>query len=173
MIAAGRVTANEVKILRRVLFAASNDRPAGVSQREAEMLFRIKDATLRGDNAPEWKMLFVQGVANCIQGCGGISAVFAPATSREVALDRFIASPGSFALGEAARMRAGGIKGQVSDAFDLVRNRHDHFGQDLQDAARAAAEVTPEENAWLKGQVEADGHIDAFEQALYDFLQQP
>jgi hypothetical protein len=54
-----------------VIFASGGDRPAAVSQREAEMLFRLKDATLGADNAAEWQRLFVQGVGNYLQGWQG------------------------------------------------------------------------------------------------------
>lgn len=38
--------------------------PRAISQREAELLFRIKDATLGAGNARGWKRLFVQGVGS-------------------------------------------------------------------------------------------------------------
>jgi hypothetical protein len=62
------VSEAECRALRRAIFAVGGDRPAAVGRREAEMLFRIKDATLRADNAAEWKRLFVQGVANYLMG---------------------------------------------------------------------------------------------------------
>ena len=195
-ISAGCVTANEVKLLRRVLFASGGDRPAGVSKREAEMLFRIKDACLTGDNAPEWKMLFVQGVANYLQGFGG----YAPLSrERESELDAFMnshtdmsirlrKSDKSYLAEDVAWVTGGPILGRtvgaVADsaarisllpAFGraVMHKDQSHLGNDMEAAARAAADVTPEENAWLKREVEADGQVDEFEQALYDFLQQP
>ncbi len=42
------INAAECALLRRTIFAAGGDRPASVSQAEAELLFRIKDATLYG-----------------------------------------------------------------------------------------------------------------------------
>src|SRR5690606_30862055 len=62
------------KVLRRAIFAAGGDRPAAVSRDEAEMLFRLKDATLGADNTPAWKQLFVQGVGNYLQGYVSLSA---------------------------------------------------------------------------------------------------
>jgi hypothetical protein len=58
----GHVNAAEAAILRRVLFAPPAMAGA-VSCAEAELLFRLKDATLGAANALEWKQLFVQGVA--------------------------------------------------------------------------------------------------------------
>ncbi len=51
----------EVKLLRRILFARAED---GISASEAETLFRIKDATILHNNAPEWPKLFVQAVGS-------------------------------------------------------------------------------------------------------------
>ena len=188
-IGAGCVTAGEVKLLRRVLFAAAGDRPAGVGKREAEMLFRIKDACLAGDNAPEWKQLFVQGVANHLRGFGGFAPV---ARDREAQLDAFMAEPKPDVLGFFGRMLGAGTKkplpnlraehlGDDPDAFHMRRRGgppiahvdDELLGRDLQSAARAAAEVTPQESNWLSLEVNRDGQIDEFEQALYDFLKQP
>ena len=62
------VTETECTILRRVIFAAASDGPAAVSCGEAEMLFRIKDATLASANADAFQTLFVQGVGNYLLG---------------------------------------------------------------------------------------------------------
>ena len=49
----GCITAAECALIRRTIFAAGGESPAAVSQREAEMLYRLKDATLDAPNAPE------------------------------------------------------------------------------------------------------------------------
>ena len=41
---------------------------------------------------------------------------------------------------------------------------------DLDDEAASAHEVTTIENAWLQGQIDANGQIDEYDQALLDFL---
>src|SRR6185436_2916661 len=56
----GVVDESEVALLRRIVFAAAGDGALVVSEAEAEMLWRLKDATLHADNAPGWKQLFVQ-----------------------------------------------------------------------------------------------------------------
>ncbi len=65
---AGNVSEAECRLLRRFIFSSGGDRPGAVSQGEAEMLFRIKDATLGASNAKEWPLLFVQGAGNFLQG---------------------------------------------------------------------------------------------------------
>jgi hypothetical protein len=60
----GVVDEAEVKLMRRIVFAAGGDGALVVSEAEAEMLWRIKDATLGAANAPGWQTLFVQAVGN-------------------------------------------------------------------------------------------------------------
>ena len=83
-LAAGNVTAAEVKLLRRAIFAPASERPAAVGRKEAEMLFRLKDATLEADNAPEWQQLFVQGVANYLQGYSDSNAQISHERAQEL-----------------------------------------------------------------------------------------
>lgn len=49
------ITAAEVALLRRIIFAAAGDGPASVSRAEADILFRIKDATLGAANDADWQ----------------------------------------------------------------------------------------------------------------------
>ena len=128
----GNVTLAEARLLRRMLFSSGSDRPAGISRREAEMLFRIKDATLGANNDPEWKRLFVQGVGNYLQGFTGHTAL---SRERAVQLEAFK---------------------QAGPALDQ-----------LVEQARA---VTSDEQAWLDAQVNADGQVDEYEEALLAFL---
>ncbi|MGD9471580.1 MAG: hypothetical protein AB7G24_03495 [Novosphingobium sp.] len=66
---AGSINAGEVKSLRRILFAHGG--PA-ISRADVEVLFRIKAATLHGDNDPSWETLFVDSTAAYLLGFGGI-----------------------------------------------------------------------------------------------------
>jgi hypothetical protein len=157
----GGITATEAQLLRRVVFAQAGDRPAGVSQAEAEMLFRLKDATLGAANAPEWKRLFVQGVGNYLEGYTRYEPLSA---ERAAKLERFMAAPATGLGRFFARMVHVDVKGGFRAVFEHPENVD-------RDAAVAMAEqVTPSENAWLKAHVDADGTVDEYEQALLDFL---
>ena len=163
---AGRITAQECALLRRVIFAPSGFGPARVSAEEAEMLFRIKDATLDGDNAPEWKTLFVQGVANYLQGWQGLAM---PTAEQEAAHERFLASRSGGIAGFLGRMVRTSPNGFVSAV------RGGGFGRRVPDRdvvaeARADYAVTPAEQHWLDVHIEADGKVDELEQALIAFL---
>ena len=157
----GVISGSEVKLLRRILFAQAGD-GMGVSEGEAEMLFRLKDATLKADNAPEWKALFVQGVGNHLMAYNR----YTPLEREEAArLDAFMGDSrvriGNFLAKVAqASVTGAGFRAPGSDARPVNHEA----------AAAAANAVTPIESAWLQGRIDADAAIDSLEQALLDFI---
>lgn len=147
---------------RRTIFSAGGDRPAAVSREEAEMLFRIKDATLGAANAPEWKQLFVQGVGNYLQGYVALSAQLS--RERAAELDAFMNDTQSRVGRFVGRMAKG-----VPNGFGVVFGRKG-AAPSRADRAAEAEEVTPDEKAWLDSEIGADGQIDELEQALLAFV---
>lgn len=156
------ITASEARLLRRLIFSPGSERPGAVSQAEAEMLFRIKDATLDQTHAAEWKQLFVQGVGNYLQGFGGSEPL---SLERERALESFMATP-SQGLGKFfGKMGAAGV---VTGFGDLMRHRK--AARDLDTEIFEARRVAQGEQGWLDQQVNRDGGTDLYEQALLAFL---
>ncbi|MEA3016335.1 MAG: hypothetical protein QOI38_1057 [Sphingomonadales bacterium] len=159
----GRVGEDEAKILRRILFAAGGDGAATVSQDEAETLWRIKDATLGADNAPAWKILFVQGVGNHLMAFSSYRPLERDEARR---LDAWAADHRSSVLGFIGRMRPGSsVAEALRAAFPREQSASAH--EAAVDAARA---VTPQEKGWLDGHVEGDGRRDPYEEALLAFV---
>lgn len=159
---AGCIGDTECRLLRRFIFAPASDRPAGVSQKEAEMLFRIKDVTLDASNSPAWKQLFVQAVGNYLQGFAGIEPLSGErAAELEVFMNHTAPSIGNFF----ARMAR---SNPVQGARDMFEEDKPYL--DFEERAEADAEVTESERSWLQGQMDADGKLDELEQALLDFL---
>jgi len=160
----GGLTASEAAILRRVLFARAGDAPAAVSVDEAELLFRLKDASLGAANAPEWKRLFVQGVGNYLMGL--ISKTAQLDRERATDLERFMDDnkPNVARFIARAVRSAPDFAGAFKELFGDEEKR-DRLGE-----LASAEEVTGNEQAWLDGQVNADGTIDEYEQALIDFI---
>ena len=159
---AGCVNETEAAILRRVLFAPAGDGPAAVSCGEAELLFRLKDATLGAANAPEWKRMFVQGVANYLQGVASRTAQISRERAGE--LEAFIADDRSSTTGFLGRMAT-----SAPNAFGVVFGRRQPERDRLAEL-RAAEQVTADEQQWLDAHVHADGEIDEYEKALIAFL---
>ena len=160
----GNVNAAEASLLRRAIFAPASERPGAVGRSEADLLFRLKDATLGADNAPEWKQLFVQGVGNYLQGYHLPNAQIS--RERAAELDIFMSdtsrSVGRF-IGRMAKASPN-VFGQV-------------FGKRktppaMEERALNAQQVDSAEQAWLDGKIHADGQVDEYEQALLDFLAQ-
>jgi len=61
---AGVVTAADVLLVRRAIYAPAGEGSYTVSRREAEMIFDINNATVAADNDPAWQDLFVKAIAN-------------------------------------------------------------------------------------------------------------
>lgn len=155
------VDAAEVALLRRILFAQGGDGPAAISRTEAELLFRIKDATLLHNNAPGWQTLFVQAVGHHLMAHNS----YTPLTRERAAqLDLFM-NDSSSSLGRFMwRMMKPGARTGLSALFAKKP------GVDHDATVAADSEVTAPESAWLKAQINADAELDPIEKALLAFV---
>ncbi|HYD38827.1 MAG TPA: hypothetical protein VEA60_14505 [Allosphingosinicella sp.] len=160
----GIVDEAEVRLMRRIVFAGGGDGALVVSREEAQMLWRIKDATLGAANAEGWKQLFVQAVGNHLMAWSS----YRPLEREEAArLETFMDDHRSGVLGFLSRMRG-------SPDFEGARKMFE--GGETADQHRAAvdsaAAVTAIEKAWLEAEVDRDGRRDECEEALLRFLEQ-
>jgi hypothetical protein len=163
VIGAGRIDDIDVALIRRLIFAPAGDSPAKVSKAEAEMLFRLKDATLAAENAGEWKKLFVQGIANHLMAHQDYVPTSA---SEEMRLDQpYKADPFNHVLSRLGH----GLPTAHEVEESLFSNEPDKAA-DFQRQVAADAAVTPAESDWLKRLFEQDGARDELEQALVDAL---
>lgn len=166
----GKVTAGEAQLLRRMIFASGGDGPASVSVEEAELLFRIKNASLGADNAPEWKQLFVQGVGNYLEGCRNLAPL---SRAREAELETFVESRDEGVGGFLSRMFRSSPDMQGAKVYlqggEMAPER---LGSTLAAMADTDAAITSGEQAWIDARIQADGTIDPYEQALLDFLRE-
>ncbi|MBW8785082.1 MAG: hypothetical protein JF593_10675 [Novosphingobium sp.] len=158
----GRITASEVRLLRRLVFAQGSDRPAAVSQREAEMLYRLKDATLGAANDPEWPRLFVQAVGNYLTGFAWHGPL---SETRARELESFMADDKPHVGRLFAAMGRSDVRAGFRSAFG---KRERYF--DVSDEVKADAQVTAEERHWLDAMIGANHQVDALDHALLDFL---
>ncbi|GMN02542.1 hypothetical protein [Erythrobacter sp. MTPC3] len=160
-LSSNHISAAEVRILRRVIFASGGHGPAAVSRFDAEMLFRLKDATLAEDNAPEWDDLFLDGVANFLKGFMHTGAQISH--DRAVELEKFVAdntvNVGGF-MARAAR-EAPQVANHLGKVFG---KRTDAPG--FTEKAAAGEVITDFEQDWLEKMVDADGEVDELERRL-------
>ena len=157
----GRIDDAECSLLRRLVFAAASDGPARVSQAEAEMLFRLKDATLGADNSADWPRLFVQGVANFLMARQSYSTISAETATR-------LAEPYRPDPFRNVLSRLGRDPASVGEALSFD-SEADRIARHQAEVAADGA-VTAGEGDWLRHLVEGDGARDPLEQALLDFL---
>jgi hypothetical protein len=164
-LSATHISAAECRIIRRVIFASGGCAPAAVSRFEAEMLFRLKDATLADENADEWDDLFIDGVANFIKGFVMPNAQLAH--DRRLELEAFMASDNQPSVSR--------FMGRVIREAPNVANHFGKvFGKKAAEPARRSFEalaaegekVTEYESDWLDSMVQADGEIDELETRL-------
>lgn len=165
---AARITSAECRLLRRFIFSFASETPGGVSRGEAEMLFRLKDATLGADNAPEWGELFVQGVGNYLMGHNRFVQL---SEERAGQLDRFMGGTTPRMGAFFGRMAKSGLGGSFADAAGHVLGfGRKGTGRDLANEAAADARVSESEIAWLQAQVENNHQLDELDKALLRFV---
>lgn len=156
------ITPAEAKILRRVIFASGGYGPAAVSRFEAEMLFRLKDATLAEENAAEWDDVFLDGVSNYLKGFALQSAQIDHARAKE--LEAFVtdnkANIGRF-IGRVVREVP-----QSRNHFGKVFGKKQDSGPSFEEQAEAGEAITDYEQEWLDTMIESDGEVDELERRL-------
>lgn len=156
----------ECDLLRRVLHAAGGDRAIGISRAEADLLFRIKDATLYEVNSKRWEDLFVKGVANYLLGFGGPEPL---SRERAAELESFMNSTGSGIGGFLGRMMKNDVDENASSAFGSLLDMSQPES-DLDAEVEQAARLTETEELWLLDHIDADEEIDELEKALLAFI---
>lgn len=161
-LAATHISTAECRIIRRVIFASGGHGPAAVTRWDAELLFRLKDATLAEENAAEWDDLFIDGVANFLKGFVLPNAQVSHERKRE--LEAFVADSsvnvGRF-MGRVAKEAP-----QVMNHFGQVFGKKQAAGTDFEALAAAGEVVTDYESEWLEKMVAADGEVDELESRL-------
>jgi len=158
---AGSICATEVALLRRMLFAQASEGPAMISRTEADMLFRIKDATLGAANAPEWQGLFVQAVGNHLMAYSDYHPLARDEAAR---LDAFMDDTHVSIAGFFGKMAHAGLSGFAA----VFAPKPGAVDRDAAIAADRA--IDSEEKAWLQSRIEADNTLDPLEKALLTFL---
>lgn len=159
----GSVDDAEVTLLRRLIFAPASDGPAKVSKSEAELLFRLKDATLGADNSAEWKRLFVQGIANYLMA----HQAWVPLKGAEQVRLEDPSTPRSAPFREVLER----VRRNPNSLLEAIFGKSEQkWIAEHEEAVAREAEVTPQEAEWLKALLDADNARDELEQALLDFL---
>lgn len=163
----GVVTASDVGLLRRILYAFAGDGNVAITRPEAEVLFDINDAADEVASDPSWCDLFAKAVANHLMATSGYTAPTRKQALHET--DWLESRPG--ATGFLTGMVVGGLKGiwqsyAEPDAEDLALAR-------LEEQRRSIVvdeAVTTPEAAWLAERIGRDGRMSQGERGLLRFI---
>lgn len=164
----GRITAADVELLRRILFAFGGDGCIAVTRAEADILFAINDVCGDREACPEWSDLFVKAIANVVMGASGFKV-----PSREEALrrERRLAERGELSIASllAGMTRGlaavwGGYREQSSEERAIARLERQRI------EIVTNEEITEGEVDWLAERICRDGKLTGTEHALLMFL---
>lgn len=158
----------EVQLLRRLIFASGGEGAIVVGSGEADMLFRIKDATLGRPTAPAWLTLFVQAVGNHLLAHSNYRPLSLEEAARlHAEMERNTPSIAGFLSRMIPRDRAG--CGTIVDAFkDLFPKQESRASALL--CPEPSSSLTSDEAGWLKTRIAADDQVDDYEKALLTFI---
>lgn len=167
---AGSITAGEVDLLRRILYAFGSDSHVAVTRNEADILFDIDEAVENAEPNAAWTDLFVKAVANVIMATSGYAV-----PSREEALRH-----------EASMTDPDQKTSVLAFLLSMVRSnmsavRKAYHEQTVEERALARLEhqrieiitnetITEAEASWLAARLVRDGRLSPSETALVAYL---
>ena len=158
-----RVSAQDVVLIRRFVFATGGAGNVAVTRREAEFLFDVSDMTAGAKNDPTWTEFFVKAVANHLMAHIGYVA---PSREEAVAAHAFLSDRSVDFCDFFRRMIAGGLSGLKPDGQSAQAQRNA-----AREAGVVAAEiVTADEADWVADRIGRDGALHPGEEALVRHL---
>jgi hypothetical protein len=166
---AGRVTDGDVDLLRRALYAFGGEGNIAVTRSEAEVLFRINDATCDADNAPAWEELFVKAIANAVMAASGYKV---PTREEAMRREQWLEQRGDLSAGAfVAAIGRGGLKGiRAAYAQQTPEERAIARLEQQRIEIITNEEVTGGEVEWLVDWIGRDDQLTRNERALLAFL---
>ena len=168
--AAGTITAGEVDLLRRILYAFGGDGHVAITREEADVLFDIDEAVARAAPNPAWTDLFVKAVANVIMATSGYAV-----PSREQALRQ----EASLDTPEQKTSVLAFLLSMVRSNLSSVRDAyHDQTSEEraLARLEHQRIEIITNESiseadaSWLASRLGRDGRMSPSETALVAYL---
>ncbi len=168
---AGAIDAGDVEALRHAVYATDENASLHVTRPEAEALFRIAHAGVKGEVDSGFEALFAQAVGNHLMG---IAFHGTPTVAEEKRLEDFENTPAPSFGGFLKGMFSGGLSLPTLDDLkspDEMADARWEAQAEADIAERAQAErVDPDETGWLTAQLTRDGDLTSAERALLAFL---
>lgn len=166
---AGVITADDVAMLRRVLYAFGGDGQLMVTRAEAEVLFDLNDRTVEAANDPAWSDLFTKAIGFSLLAAAGVAM---PSHDEALAREAWLNDVDTDLGGVFSSMFAGGLRG-VFDAMNQstgVENAFKVRNDDIAQKNAAAENIDMSEAQWLSSRIGRDGVLHENERALLAFI---
>ncbi len=164
----GVITARDVELLRRVLYAFGGEGSIGITKSEAEILFQLNDKSLETENDPAWSDLFVKAIANYMMA---VSSYEVPTREEALRREEWLNKQGE-SRSFFTRMMADGLKGIISAYLApsgteaAFAERNAKFERD----EKTASAINQSEAHWLVERMNKDGYIRSNEKMLLSFF---
>ena len=158
---AGKVTEDDVELLRRIMYAVGGEGGIDISREEAEIIYDIHDATADADNHASWGDMFSKMMAcYMMSGMSAIEVSEAEAIGRDVWLksDEGL----DFSIDNIVKGFSGFFKSEKR--IDMTPAVLD---EPLQSSLEA---ITEEEAYWLIDRINRDGRITPYEAKMLYYL---
>lgn len=158
------LTVGKVRFVARLIYAVASDGAMAVSRPEAELLFRLNDATRGRPNHPAWQELFANAVAASLLTASGYKPPDRDEALRQLGPLSIPSTPTPSSIVGLIRMGRRLHAIAKEDAREV---------KELADKARAKAlaeELDDEEATWLVGQIGRDGQLDENEIAALQLV---
>jgi len=162
VIAAGRLAADDVALLRRLIFAGASEGNIGVTREEADALFDV-DAACGANADPAWPTFFAQAIDDALTAVSPFHVESREDAQRD---DAWLASrPGVFDFFKhmVAKPDLGGAMEDIFHPYEGERREWQAADDQMEANEAAAAPITDEEADWLvqrlgAGPLSAAGH---------------
>jgi len=162
----GRVSAEDVQMLRRIMYSVGGQGGIDISRQEAEVIYDIHDGTAHADNHDSWGDMFSKMMAcYMMAGMSSLEVDENWAVSRDVWLNTETKwSIGGFLSGLAKGMSSFGKAKEENEApVPFILDR------DLQSSLE---DITEEEAFWLIERINADERLTPSEAKMLMYLKQ-
>jgi hypothetical protein len=152
MVAAGRLGADDVALLRRVVFAGAGEGNVGVTREEADALFDI-DAACGANADPAWPAFFAQAIDDSLTAVSPFHVESRAAAQADEAWLESRPSLFDFLKQIVAKPDVGGAMGDIFHPSEGERREWQGADAQIEADEAAAAPITDAEADWLVGRL--------------------
>ena len=158
---AGCVGADDVELLRKIMYSVGGQGGIDISREEAEVIYDIHDATVGADNHESWDVMFSKMIAcYMMAGMSSLEVDESWAVGRDVWLESDKGIDWSI---------SNILKGYASFGKNQESPKPYVLDRDLQTSLEA---ITEEEAFWLIERINADGRLTPSEAKMLMYLEQ-